>query len=162
MRPNRFCFPVFCLSLLGIGGMIIVLQYTSGGHVSAAWISFLPTQNRQSLEVLYAIACCLFIQQLILIEPKNASLKAINAWGTKMAAFSYTLYLAHVLVLRSLEHLGAPKSENINAHSVGLWSCWMLAALAVCYVLYLCFEKNTQVVKNRIKAFYKTNRNNEY
>lgn len=157
VRPLRFSFPVFCLSLSGICGMVVILQYTSGGHVSAAWTSLLPTQNRQSLEVIYSIFCCLFIQQLILLEPKNAILRGINVWGTKMAAFSYTLYLAHILVLRSLEHLGAPKSENINAHSIGLWICWLLAALAVCFVLYLCFEKHTQVVKNRIKAFYKTN-----
>lgn len=156
VRPQKFNLPIFLISILGICGMIVILQYTSGGHVTAGWTSLLPTQNRQSQEVIYAIFCCLFVQQLILLEPKTAFSKGINTLGTKMAAFSYTLYLAHVLVLRSLEYLGAPRSESINAYSVGLWLCWLMVALVVCYMLYLCFEKQTKVVKDRIKYLLKT------
>lgn len=140
------------LSIVGMGVMILILQCTSGSHMGGGWISLFSSQNRYTYEMVYSVFCCLLVQQIILIEPKTTIAKQVNTLGTKMARFSYTLYLVHFLILRLLEHLGAPKSESISVCSISLWVLWMMVATFICYVLYLCFEKHTKSVKDWIKA----------
>ncbi len=143
---------VFGTSIVLLPVMIVILQLTSGGHVTSSIVNYLPTSNRHSLEVIYSLVFCVFLQQLILIEPKRKSLKAVNAVGVKLAAFSYTLYLVHVLVMRVLQHYGASRPEVVTLSGVLLFALWTAVSLVFCYAVYWCVERHTYTVKKWVKS----------
>ena len=151
IRPRRFKYSIMSCSILGILTSIILLQLTSNGHYHTDYAKGLSLFNREMLEIIYSMFCCIFIQQLITLQPKHPLSSKIDKAGTILASFSYTLYLTHVLVLRTLEFLGAPKSETLNTHSLGLWLIWIFLALGISYILYLGFEKHTKPVKQFLK-----------
>lgn len=138
-------------SIILLSLMIPVLQLTSGGHVTSSITAYLPTQNRYSLEVIYSVVCCVLLQQIVLIRPKGKLSNKINRIGTKLATFSYTLYLVHVLVLRLLEHFGAVRATSLSLQSILLYLFYTLVAVFVCYGVYWCCERHTYAVKTWIK-----------
>lgn len=132
--------------------MTIITQLTDGGHVTSEWMQYLPTQNRHSLELIYAVIFCVFLQQVVLFHPRGKMTTALNKLGTRLAAFSYTLYLVHVLVMRVLQHYGAGRPEVLSSAAIWHYVLWCVCALVFSYVVYCCFERNTGVVKDYIKA----------
>lgn len=138
-------------SIILLPVMITVLQLTSGGHVTSSLTAYLPTQNRYSLEVIYSVVCCILLQQIVLVKPKRKISYKLNSIGTRLAAFSYTLYLAHVLVMRILEHYGAYRAATLSVESISLYLIYTLIALVVCYGIYWCCERHTYTVKIWIK-----------
>ena len=131
---------------------IILLQLTSGSRLNEGTdiSQYLP--NRQALELLFAFFFCLFLRQLIIIKPIKKWTLKINQIGTRLAAFSYTLYLTHVLVLRMFEYFHVPKSESVNFISISWYIGELTIALLVAYAVYWCFEKRTAEVKGWIKT----------
>lgn len=105
-------------------------------------------------EFIFGISSCIFIQQIILRQPKTTISKFLNRTGTKLAAFSYTLYLTHMIVLEVLLKLGIPRSPSINLYSISLYILWMGIALVVAYILYLLFEKHTSSCKKLIRTIF--------
>lgn len=151
VAPKRFNKWVFGLTLILLPVLIMVLQLTSGGHVTSSLVQLLPTQNRQSLEIIFSLNFCLFLQQVLLIQPRNKASLALNHWGTKLAAFSYTLYLVHVLVMRLLQNYGAERAAYLTLQSVALYFAYTFIGMLVCYGVYWCFERHTYAVKRWIK-----------
>lgn len=132
---------IICVLLqLGSGSMYLPSEMSSG-------IIF-----RSVLSIFFALCFSIFIQQVIQKPPKTYFLKKINVLGTKLAAFSYTLYLTHVPVIRLLEGLGVPKSPSVNFTSICLYCLWIGFEMLVAYGVYWVFERNTQTVKKYIKA----------
>ena len=145
---NKF---LLCVALLAMIILIGTLQFTrvSRSLSLGEYSSFLP--NRDALELLFSFTFCLFLQQVILICPVNCLARFINSMGTKFAAFSYTLYLTHMLVLRLLEYYGAPKSTSVNWFSVGYYIGELILSMIVAYFIYWIFEKRTATVKSWLK-----------
>lgn len=140
------------LIISGIVSCIIIalLQIGSGGHFTG--INAMSDELfRNCLIVLFGFSFAIFLQHAIQMAPKSNMWVKINEIGTKLAAFSYTLYLTHVPVLRLLQGLGAPKSASINITSISLYLLWVAIALIVAYILYWLFERNTAAVKKYIK-----------
>lgn len=131
--------------------LIVLLQLTSGSRLNEGSDISLYLPNRQALELLFAFFFCLFLQQLVIIKPTKKWTLKLNEIGTKLAAFSYTLYLTHVLVLRMLEYFHVPKSESINFISILWYIGEVIVALLIAYAVYWCFEKRTSEVKSWIK-----------
>lgn len=148
-KSNRWAL-IGSVMLLPI--MIAILQLTSGGHVTSSIVTYLPTQNRYSLELLYSVIFCVFLQQIVLLQPKNKVAFTLNNLGTKCAAFSYTLYLVHVLVMRLVEHFGAVRATLLTVESVSLYLLYTLITLFACYGVYWCCERHTHKVKSWIKS----------
>lgn len=107
--------------------------------------------GREIAKVVFGFSFAVFLQQIIRICPKRKFNVRINLLGTKLAAFSYTLYLTHAPVLHALEKMGFPKSESVNAGSIGLYFVELLIGTLVAYGIYLVFERNTATVKKYIK-----------
>ncbi len=148
-KPNIFVLIVTALMSFGI---IILLQLGSGSHYIPANI-ISGDIFRKCLIVLFGFVFAVFLQHVIQLKPSEGGgiLLIINKIGTKLASFSYTLYLTHVPVLKLLREAGAPKSIEINATSIGLYLLWLTIAMIIAYVLYLMFERNTPVVKKFVK-----------
>lgn len=149
IRPklNKFVLGLsFAISMI----ILFLLQMTSGSH----FIGNGQAENqllRPILIIFFGLGFAFFLQQIIYYKPKSDFCIRINTIGTKLAAFSYTLYLTHIPVLIFLQHIGAPKCPSLSLTSVCLYLLWMLIALGVAYLLYLIFEKNTPIVKKYIK-----------
>lgn len=146
--PNKKNKLILLCSSVVLLLLIVVLQLSSGSNL--ADMSF--GLSRKNLELLFGFFFALFLQQIVLFEPKKEFSMKLNNFGKKAATFSYTLYLTHIVVLRVLEYCNFPKSPSINMISISLYLAELLIAIIVAYVLYWCFEKRTYVVKQWIKG----------
>lgn len=107
--------------------------------------------NRDIMHILFALSFSLLLVQLIHIVPQKRISIIINNLGTKLALFSYTLYLTHIIIIGLLKHIGFPRNQSINSYSILLFFIQALICLFSAYLIYLLFEKHTYVVKKWIK-----------
>lgn len=140
-------------AICGIISLIVLLQLTSGSQLSSNLSNLLPTTNRDALQIWYTFFACILIRQVIMFAPKYKFSSRIERFGTKLAAFSYTLYLTHVPTMRLLEHFNIiSKADSLNIRSVTVYLASMLICIIVAYCIYWCFEKRNSDVKNFIKS----------
>lgn len=151
-RPSKFNKYALILSFLGLSLTTVCLQLTSDSKFQMELDNILPTTNWYAWAMIFSFCSCVFIQQLILAKPASRFMKWVDNAGTKLAAFSYTLYLTHILVMRVLQELGAERSAQLSLESVSLWILWVLIALVVAWALYLCFESHTKICKVYLKG----------
>lgn len=150
---HRKLIVVTCLALIGI--LIVSLQLMSGTRAINVNINMDLDMYRKIMSIILGMVVALFIKIIIDFVPKSKFSLSINRLGTKLAAFSYTIYLTHYPVMRLLENLGAPKCESINFVSVSLYVLWMATAIIVAYILYWFFERNTSKLKTYLKGIIK-------
>lgn len=141
------CIAALMTSIL----FMILLQISS----ETRFLSWNVTANtnllRDIIIILFGASFSIFIKTVIGIVPKSKALIFLNDSGTKLATFSYTLYLTHAPLLKLLRHLGAPKSESVNLLSMSLYILWLAVGLLVAYALYYLFERNTPQFKRYLK-----------
>ena len=106
---------------------------------------------RAICELCLGISMCLIVQQVIHRQPKYKLGVFLNKFGTRLADFSYTLYLTHLPIVYMLVHFGFPKSQSINVVSVGYYLAAIGISLVSAYAIYLVFEKRTKYVKAIMK-----------
>lgn len=139
-------------SLIAICACIIALQATCASQRPTGILNYLPTTNRGAISIWFSIFVCIFIKQIILFKPRFKFTSFIERKGTKLAAFSYTLYLTHNPVRWLLEKAGVPmKMERVNFESISVFIFTIVVALVVAYCIYWCFEKRTPQVKAFIR-----------
>lgn len=103
--------------------------------------------------VLLCFGMCMLAQQIILCPPKFGWTQAIERGFSKLADFSYTLYLTHRIVLLLIFSLVFEKCKADMSTLNKMYFIGILAAcMAVAYGVYWCAEKHTNVVKRVIKA----------
>ena len=82
----------------------------------------------------------------------------LNAAGTPLAAFSYTLYLSHFPLIMLLGYYGLKRTGPWNATTYG----WFLLVVAISvlagWLLYLPFERRTGDARRWLSARLKTGR----
>jgi peptidoglycan/LPS O-acetylase OafA/YrhL len=154
LMPTRFNKYIALISAMISFCCIVLLQLSSGSH---AFDTSVAPEVYKLIELIFAFSFCAFVQQIVLKEPQNWISIKINVIGSSLAAFSYTLYLVHPIIERTLEHFNAPKFATIDLSSLGLYSLWILLGLCLSYLVYLCFERNTVYCKHKIKAFISKN-----
>lgn len=146
--PKRWRLWVYgILGLIALG----MLQLNFQGNYSLSITKYLPTDNRAALSVIFGIVACLFVQNVVLFQPKRAFAKGIDKAGTWLAAFSYTLYLVHVPLMRLMEYMGATRATTFSSWTLLLYFGYMLAGMFGSYCVYLLFEKHTSAVKKFIR-----------
>ncbi len=146
-------------SLIGILFFTMLLQLTSDSNAMG---NITISLNRLSLEVGMSICVALFIQQIIQCKPSNKITIAIDRLGTKMADFSYTLYLSHRIVFIPVFVYLFDFSQYVDSFDMqqglmtvgdfGSYFTLLTITLLVCYFIYLISEKHTKTIKAKIKA----------
>lgn len=126
---------------------LVMLQLNFQGNYSLSITKYLPTNNRAALSVIFGIVAGLFVQNVVLFRPKGKFGKGIDRVGTWLAAFSYTLYLVHVPLMRLMEYMGATRAATFSAGTLLAYFGYMLAGMLGSYCIYLMFEKHTSAVK---------------
>lgn len=144
-RSKKILFLSFGFILILMG----LLQITSSTNIA---IPFAEKIDRSIIELLFGFIVSLFVMEVVQFPPRRRVGMVFDRWGTKLAAFSYTLYLIHFPLFRLLTFLGAPKCTSVNVYSVCLFCCWLIIALGFSYLVFLVFERNTPTVKRWIKS----------
>jgi len=126
-----------------------LLQSTSDSR--SIDISFFSFINRNVATVFLAFMTCLLIRHLTIAEPKTKTGIKIEAFSSKLSAFSYSLYLSHYPVLCLLLRWGFPVSPSLGLIPILYFLLALLISLVVAYLLYLVSEKQTARVKELIK-----------
>lgn len=103
--------------------------------------------------IILACAGSIFISALSHTYSCNRFICFINQVGTKLAAFSYTLYLTHWTTFKLLQHCGFKKANNLTVQSLLTYIVALLIGMFVAYILYLPFERQTLIIKNYLKQF---------
>lgn len=151
-RPSGFWVVVLSvLLILAIG----LAQITTDTHAIKSGIAAFLSHD--VAEVLFAIIACLFIDALVNYNPQTKFSKALDDTGTKLAAFSYTLYLTHIPLLRLLFKIGWTKNPVLNFYSVSMYIAALVLALVCALLIYQLTEKHTDSVKKTFKAKFMNN-----
>jgi peptidoglycan/LPS O-acetylase OafA/YrhL len=106
--------------------------------------------------ILLAASAALIFQQLILVKPSKNYTIGLDRIGTKFAVFSYTLYLTHYPILELLSYFTLERSKEINQVSVGYFFVALLICLVVAWIMYMLFERHTNLVKSQLKNLNNT------
>lgn len=114
-------------------------------------ISGLPTPSRAIIELMFAASFAVLMINIINIIPSKRIGIRVNKIGTKLATFSYTLYLIHYPILSLLKHLGIPVSNRQDWQSIMLVLGISLFCLIPAYLIYCIAEKHSSVVKSYFK-----------
>ena len=129
------------LALCTIGTQLL----TASSSVSTSAITkYLPPVDTFQI----FLACAVVVVMLCLPSiPETKSGKAIEKAGTKLAAWSYTLYLVHYPILMVFKHSMPAKMTSINPGSLGFTLYATGVTMSICYGLYWIFERNTPAVR---------------
>lgn len=110
---------------------------------------YVPSKNVS--RILLSISIASIIQQLLFLKPKTSLMGSITRLGTVLAASSYTLFLTHYPFLQLLQLFGLQRASDINYVTIGIYGGCIVICLVSSWLLYLCFEKHTNCVKNWVK-----------
>ncbi len=84
--------------------------------------------------------------------PASPRAARIERLGTTLAAFSYTLYLTHMPILRIFASTSTRLPELVTWYALFRLAWWTAACLAVALVMYALFEKQTPRVRRWLRA----------
>lgn len=148
--PAKACRWKIMLSLLLALIIIPIMQLSSGSNTSLQLGKFLGPNTHSIFEVLFGLFFGFFICQAVVYSPRHKWSVLLNRIGTRLAAFSYTLYLVHVPLMRLMLHFGGKRAENLDAHTLGLYFAFLFLGIFGSWLIYLLFERNTKRVKGFI------------
>lgn len=127
-----------------------------GTDSGAVTLPFKP--NREMMGLCMSFFMCLFIQQVILVQPKNRFAQKLNSVFSYLADFSYTLYLTHrIILLVIFKYLYEENSAAFDGKGLLRFAIILAICLVVSWLIYLLSEKHTSKVKLLIKNRLKNN-----
>jgi hypothetical protein len=158
---GAFCYflvsrPVMGLGFFGlflalVGAGISQFQSDSSSVLKAdlGFLMWLPSRKMGSLILSCGIG--LVLADVCHREPRSPFLIKMEWIGTRLAAFSYTLYLTHYPLLDLWNYFLPERSTRFDAGSLALFACKVLSCLVLGWLVYLPFEARTGVVKDWMK-----------
>ena len=109
-----------------------------------------PSPN--GAQVMEAAGTILCVACLIRMPPRTRAVAWVERQGTRLAAFSYTLYLTHVPVLYLLAGSSRKMPPFVTGPAVGRALAWMALTGTAAWGLYVLFEARTPGVRRWLKA----------
>lgn len=151
IKPSNTNWLRITIQILFLLFFLATLQITKGSRSIENPLLLFLLPKREVLEICFAFCFSYLLINITCIIPIHKHLIRLNNWGTKLAAFSYTLYLTHFPVLHALQYFGVPKSEIISIKSISFFLFELAISLIVSWLIYSIFEKRTKWVKQWIK-----------
>jgi peptidoglycan/LPS O-acetylase OafA/YrhL len=150
--PRRFSPWYVFMACLTTAYAILGIQLQSesdfGPLQSFKWLALSLPVSR----LLVAAGATVLIQQVLLLPPMGGFSKWADKTGTRLAAFSYTLYLCHFPVLKLLSSLGMGSSRYLSPYSLGCFAVMILASVFSSWLLYRAFEQHTPEFRHWLKG----------
>lgn len=106
--------------------------------------------NKDVLTIMTGFSAALFIADVVKRIPASEAQKAMDKVGSKLAVFSYSLYLTHWQVLRVINYYWG-RSTSIDGMAMIKMVCTIIICIVFAYVFYVLTERNTAVVKGWFK-----------
>jgi peptidoglycan/LPS O-acetylase OafA/YrhL len=99
-----------------------------------------------------AVGISLMLSVMVQLRPNSSKLAIIENWGTKLAAWSYSLYLIHRPVLRLWSHwFGFQSYNQISSVSIVMYFVKVLSCLVAGWLFWLFFERHTDQLRRFLK-----------
>lgn len=136
---------ILILSAVGILlGVVAYQMSTSSKSINVP----IKIPDKKLIELFIALMMSLFMQQIILFEPKGRLTRMIEGGLGYMAKFSYTLYLSHRIVFLILfAYIFEEKTGMMNLKSMILYALFVIITLFICWVIYLFSERYSAPLK---------------
>ena len=151
-RPSKKNKIILAVSVIGFFASVVYWQFSK--DTRSLEIAVEGT-NKELLEVIMSLMACLFIQQLILFEPKSRTSRFIEQQLGVMAKFSYTLYLSHRIVfLWIIAYIWPKTCCDFSLTGISIFVAIVVLTLLSCWVLYLLSEKHSPKIKEAIKSHF--------
>lgn len=149
VRPKTRSRWVLILSLIGFFATIIFWQLSK----DTKSIDFaIEGTNKAFLEMLMSLMACLFIQQVILFEPKRIFAKRLEKGIGNLAKFSYTLYLSHRIVFLWIVAFIFPlDSCQFNLIGIVKFIAIVVFTTFICWAIYLVSERYSPQLRKAMK-----------
>ena len=107
-------------------------------------------QFLEAAGVLLCVAC------LIQMPPRTRGAAWVERQGTRLAAFSYTLYLTHMPLLYMLGGWGRQMPPVVTIPSLGRALAWLAGVAVGVWMLYWLFETRTPAVRRWLRERFQT------
>lgn len=150
VRPQKKSKAVLIGSLMGFLLSVVYWQFSKDTRSLEMAIE---GTNKPLLELIMSLMACLFIQQVILFEPKRWLAVKVEKWVGSMAKFSYTLYLSHRIVFLWIIAFVWPKNIcEFTGKGIMIFTAIVFITLLCCWGLYFVSERYSPVIKKKLKA----------
>lgn len=149
--PKRYSWEIMLLSCLIVLYSVVAIEVSreSMSLPVERFRDYIPSLN--VARILLSISITSIMQQLLFVKPKTSLMRSIDRLGTVLAASSYTLFLTHYPIIHLLQWFGLQRAHDINYVTIGIYVGCIVICLVSSWLLYLCFEKHTNRVKNWVK-----------
>ena len=153
-RPRQPLLAAVGGALVAIGYVFTQLRSATVSVNTSAWSHYAPPNSVAML--ILAMGIALLVPFLTQLKPQSITGDWINNLGSKLAGFSYTLYLTHYPALYVWEHFQPERHEAIDGLSV----MWYLLRIGSCvgfaWLCYLPFEKQTGRLRKWLRTVWVT------
>lgn len=149
VRPQKKSLFILLASFIGFFASVVYWQLSKDTRSLEVAIE---GTNKEFLEVLMSLMACLFIQQVILFEPKRRFAMMTEKWIGNMAKFSYTLYLSHRIVFLWIIAFIWPKDTcQFTPKGILIFIAILIITLLCCWGIYWVSERYSPVIKKSLK-----------
>jgi peptidoglycan/LPS O-acetylase OafA/YrhL len=154
-RQKVMVLAFFGLFLALIGTVSSQFQSDSNSFVKGHFwfLGLLPSKNMASLILSCGIG--LIVADICHRKPHSLLSIKVEELGTRLASFSYTLYLTHYPLLNLWESFIPKRSPQFDVASFLIFGSKVLSCLAFGWLIYLPFEARTVAVKSWLKHRYR-------
>lgn len=152
-RLNRIPIATTSLLALGVSTLGILLTSPSQFGRLASVAQFLP--QLEIFQLTMAASGAALISTIVNLQPQSTALCRLDRLGSRLASFSYTLYLIHWPVLGVINTYLLPKRNEISLISIGSFIAGCTLAILASVVMYFLFERHTVALRRRFHAWLK-------
>jgi peptidoglycan/LPS O-acetylase OafA/YrhL len=142
------CFSFGALFVLAGCGLIQIL---SESILVNAKLSDSLMPSRPAATLILGLGLAFIIPSLAQLKPRSRTLTCLEGAGTKLAAFSYTLYLTHYPLLQLWDSYVHEKFVTLDFHTLLYYAAKLTSCLLVAWLLYLPFEAQTARVRDLMR-----------
>lgn len=148
-KPRQMGLAMTGCVLIAAGYLNSQLRTATVSVDTSVWHRYMPTAEVAT--VILSMGMALVLPYVTQLRPRTVTGMRINDLGTKLAAFSYTLYLTHYPLLYVWEYYFPERYRAIDLPSSGLYLLRIASCLLFGWLLYLPFERKTSWVRRQMK-----------
>jgi peptidoglycan/LPS O-acetylase OafA/YrhL len=113
------------------------------------------TPDKTMGRLLFSAGACALIQFLSALTPRSDFARRLDGTGTRLAAFSYSLYLCHLPLIQLAGAWGMPTQPGFTARGTFFLLGKTAVATAGSFAMYLVFERRTADVRSWLRARFR-------
>jgi peptidoglycan/LPS O-acetylase OafA/YrhL len=139
--------------VLTLIGMACLQLSSKSASLNFSWLNAaLP--SRPASVLCLSLGFAFSVSALSGWEPRSPAFRRLEKMGTPLAAFSYTLYLTHYIILRLLDAYFPGEMKELTLASISTSFLKLLICMAAAWLMYFLFERNTGKVRRWMAGLF--------